>query len=185
MPEKNESYRHEAPQVERVIDHTRFWYRCAIRWIFWCRTTSMNGWKGFIIAVSMGVNTLSWLPMGAMPCNFNHFQNLFGRDAGFNDHLLNEPQVELERIYYFIGYRGKLAWKYDRTSDNVSSERIRKFPDYLVWVDSESTAWFRFHFITQGSVMSSKINCVCRNILVWGWMRAACCGQSLNLIWPS
>lgn len=76
----------------------------------------------------------------------------FGRDAVlpvFFDHLLSEPQAELERICRFIGYQGQPLWLHDLKPDNVSSERIRKFPGYKFLVESGPATWFRRHFIPQ------------------------------------
>jgi len=77
----------------------------------------------------------------------------FGRAAVlpvFFDRLLSEPQMELERICHFIGYQGKPVWIQDLKPDNVSSERIRKFPGYQFLVDSKLATWLRRHFIPQG-----------------------------------
>jgi Sulfotransferase family len=77
----------------------------------------------------------------------------FGRDAVlpvFFDRLLGEPQAELERICRFIGYRGQPVWMHDLKPDNVSSERIRRFPGYRLLVDSGPATWLRRNFIPQG-----------------------------------
>lgn len=77
----------------------------------------------------------------------------FGRDAVlpvFFDRLVCQPQAELERICRFIGYRGQPVWVQDMQPDNVSSERIRKFPLYSLLVDSAPATWLRRHFIPQG-----------------------------------
>lgn len=65
----------------------------------------------------------------------------------FFDHLLKEPQAELERICRFIGYQGTPLWKYDLKPDNVSSERIRKFPGYKYFVESNLATSLRRLFI--------------------------------------
>jgi len=78
--------------------------------------------------------------------------NVFGRAAVlpvFFDHLLREPQAELERICRFIGYQGKPVWINDLKPDNVSSERIRRFPGYQLLVESGPATWLRHHFIPQ------------------------------------
>lgn len=78
------------------------------------------------------------------------YLDTFGRDAVlpvFFDHLIREPQAELERVCKFIGYQGKPIWKQDIKPDNVSSERIRKFPGYQFLVDSGPATWLRRHFI--------------------------------------
>lgn len=77
---------------------------------------------------------------------------VFGRDAilpVFFDHLVREPQAELERVCRFIGYQGQPVWIQDMKPDNVSSERIRKFPGYAFLVDSSLATWLRRHFIPQ------------------------------------
>lgn len=76
----------------------------------------------------------------------------FGREAilpVFFDHLHAEPQAELERICRFIGYSGQPIWKHDLKPDNVSSERIRRFPGYRLLVDSGPATWLRRNFIPQ------------------------------------
>ena len=76
----------------------------------------------------------------------------FGRDAVlpvFFDHLLKEPQTELERICRFIGYQGQPVWVHDLKPDNVSSERIRRFPGYRLLVEFGPAVWLRRHFIPQ------------------------------------
>jgi Sulfotransferase family len=67
----------------------------------------------------------------------------------FFDHLLSEPQVELERICRFIGYQGQPVWKQDLKPDNVSSERIRRFPGHQLLVESGPATWLRRKFIPQ------------------------------------
>lgn len=76
----------------------------------------------------------------------------FGQDAVlpvFFDRLLREPQSELERICRHIGYSGQPAWAEDMKPDNVSSERIRKFPLYDLLVKSGPATWLRRRFIPQ------------------------------------
>lgn len=78
--------------------------------------------------------------------------NVFGMDAilpVFFDHLICEPQAELERICRFIGYQGQPVWVNDLKPDNVSSERIRKFPLYDFLIDSGPATWLRRNFIPQ------------------------------------
>ena len=77
----------------------------------------------------------------------------FGRDAVlpvFFNRLVCEPQAELERICKFIGYQGQPVWIEDMKPDNVSSERIRKFPGYELLVESAPATWLRRHLIPQG-----------------------------------
>ncbi len=77
----------------------------------------------------------------------------FGRSAVlpvFFDRLTCDPQAELERICHFIGYQGHPVWVQDLKPDNVSSERIRKFPFYRLLVESGPATWIRRNFIPQG-----------------------------------
>ena len=76
----------------------------------------------------------------------------FGRDAVlpvFFDRLLKEPQAELECICRFIGYQGQPVWVHDLKPDNVSSERIRRFPGYSLLVESGPAVWLRRNLIPQ------------------------------------
>ena len=90
----------------------------------------------------------------------------FGRDAVlpvFFDHLVREPQAELERICRFIGYQGQPVWVEDMKPDNVSSERIRKFPFYELLVKSGPATWLRRRFIPQALRDAVKIKLRMRN----------------------
>ena len=94
----------------------------------------------------------------------------FGRAAVlpvFFDRLLGQPQVELERICRFIGYQGHPVWRHDLKPDNVSSERIRKFPGYQLLVESTPATWLRRHFIPQGlrNIIKSKLRIQKRPVL--------------------
>ena len=76
----------------------------------------------------------------------------FGRTAVlpvFFDRLIREPQAELERICRFIGYSRQPFWNYDLKPDNVSRERVRKFPGYQLLVESGPATWLRRNFIPQ------------------------------------
>jgi hypothetical protein len=53
----------------------------------------------------------------------------------FLDRLLADPQGELNRICEFIGYNGKPRWLDESARDNVSAERVRKFPLYDLVVE--------------------------------------------------
>jgi len=63
----------------------------------------------------------------------------YGKDAilpVFFDRLKDFPQEELERVCRFIGYKGPVQWKTDLGPDNVSSQRVRRFPLYSLLVES-------------------------------------------------
>jgi hypothetical protein len=92
------------------------------------------------------------LAYGRYAMQLESYFETFGRDAVlpvFFDHLLKEPQAELERICRFIGYQGKPVWIHDLKPDNVSSERIRRFPGYGLLVESGPAVWLRRNFIPQ------------------------------------
>jgi len=61
----------------------------------------------------------------------------------FFDRLIAEPQPELERICRFIGYRSGPEWSADLPPDNISAERIRRFPLHGVLIDSTLATWVR------------------------------------------
>jgi len=89
---------------------------------------------------------------GSYAMQLEPYFEAFGRDAVlpvFFDRLLKEPQAELERICRFIGYQGQPVWIHDLKPDNVSSERIRRFPGYRLLVEFGPAAWLRRHLIPQ------------------------------------
>ncbi len=47
-----------------------------------------------------------------------------------------EPEAELRRIASFLGAEGDVKWRDDLDAQNVSAERIRKFPFYELIVDN-------------------------------------------------
>lgn len=63
--------------------------------------------------------------------------------------LKQEPQRELERIARFIGYQGPVGWEEGLGSQNVSAERIRRFPGYRFIVDSPPMAFLRRALVPQ------------------------------------
>lgn len=74
----------------------------------------------------------------------------FGRDAVlpvFFDHLVREPQAELERVCRFIGYQSTPVFAQEKKQSNVSSERIRRFPFYDLLVQSGFATWLRRTFV--------------------------------------
>lgn len=90
---------------------------------------------------------------GSYAMQLEPYLDAFGRDAVlpvFFDRLVRKPQAELERICRFIGYQGQPIWVEDMKPDNVSSERIRKFPGYTLLVESAPATWLRRHLIPQG-----------------------------------
>lgn len=77
----------------------------------------------------------------------------YGSDAilpVFFDHLIRNPQMELERICKFIGYSGEPLWINDCQPSNVSSERIRRFPLYKLVIETEVATWLRRKLVPKG-----------------------------------
>jgi hypothetical protein len=63
--------------------------------------------------------------------------------------IKQQPQRELERIARFIDYRGPVAWKDELGAQNVSTERLRRFPGYQLIVDSPPMAFLRRALVPQ------------------------------------
>jgi hypothetical protein len=61
----------------------------------------------------------------------------------FYSALKRDPQRQLERIATHIGYAAKAAWYEDLAAQNVSSDRIHRFPGYRLVVDSPPMAFLR------------------------------------------
>jgi len=59
------------------------------------------------------------------------------------------PDAELKRIAAFLGAEGDVAWKRDLDTQNVSSERIRKFPGYSLLVDNPVATFLRRTLVPQ------------------------------------
>lgn len=67
----------------------------------------------------------------------------------FMEGIKSDPSGVLDRVARFIGYEGEATWKDDVGAQNVSSQRIRKFPGYSMLVDSAPAAWVRRTFVPQ------------------------------------
>jgi len=61
----------------------------------------------------------------------------------FFDRLLADPQGELERVCRFIGHEDTVAWDEGSSRNNVSAERIRRFPLYGLLIDNPIAAGLR------------------------------------------
>jgi hypothetical protein len=61
----------------------------------------------------------------------------------FFDRLVQHSESELRRICSFIGYSGEPKWVGGHDFGNVSSQRLRRFPLYSLFVESKSTRWAR------------------------------------------
>jgi hypothetical protein len=68
----------------------------------------------------------------------------------FFDRIRKFPQQELERICKFIGYAGEPLWQRDLSPDNVSAERVRKFPLYDLLVESPIATALRQSLVPKG-----------------------------------
>lgn len=90
---------------------------------------------------------------GQYAMQLDPFFEAYGREAMlpvFFDRLIREPQAELERVCRFIGYPPPPQWARDLKPDNVSSERIRRFPLYGLVVGSPLATRLRHALIPQG-----------------------------------
>lgn len=67
----------------------------------------------------------------------------------FFEHMIAEPQAELERICRFIGYDGRPRWHIEEPANNVSHQRMResKWRDAIVW--NPVVTWARRTFVPQ------------------------------------
>ena len=63
--------------------------------------------------------------------------------------LRKNPDRELQRIARHIGYEGTLGWDDTLGAQNVSSERIRRFPGYELLVDSKPMEFLRRRWVPQ------------------------------------
>jgi hypothetical protein len=63
----------------------------------------------------------------------------FGKDRilpVFFERMTAAPDAELNRIADFVGAKSKVAWRSDLEAQNVSVERIRRFPGYSLIVEN-------------------------------------------------
>ncbi|HNR77007.1 MAG TPA: sulfotransferase [Parvularculaceae bacterium] len=63
--------------------------------------------------------------------------------------MTKEKDAELKRIAAFLGAEGDVAWKEDLEAQNVSAERIRKFPGYSLIVDNPVATFLRRTLVPQ------------------------------------
>jgi len=73
------------------------------------------------------------------------YLEVFGRDRVlpvFFEQMLANPELGLQTICRFIGYNGTPEW-FDLDVQNASSERIRRFPGYEVFVENPFLQWLR------------------------------------------
>ena len=74
----------------------------------------------------------------------------FGSEAVlpvFFEQLKNRPDFTLERVGEFIGCSHPLRWVADLSTDNESSQRIRKFPGYRWLVEARGMTVLRRHLV--------------------------------------
>ena len=63
--------------------------------------------------------------------------------------LKTNPQGLLERTGAFLGHAHAFVWRDDLGDQNVSAERLRRFPLYDLVVDHPLAAWLRRSFVPQ------------------------------------
>lgn len=76
----------------------------------------------------------------------------FGRERILTvifERMTAEPDAELNRITAFLGAKGGVAWKRDLEAQNVSAERIRKFPGYELIVGNPVATFLRRTLVPQ------------------------------------
>lgn len=76
----------------------------------------------------------------------------FGRDRFLIvqfEAMTKQPDPELKRIAKFLGAEGEVAWKDDLEAQNVSAERIRRFPGYSLIVDNPVATFLRRSLVPQ------------------------------------
>jgi Sulfotransferase domain len=67
----------------------------------------------------------------------------------FFDAVKSHPLRELEKIARFIGYKQPVTWHDELALQNVSNERIKRFPGYDLLVESEFMTFLRRNLIPQ------------------------------------
>lgn len=65
----------------------------------------------------------------------------------FYEQLIQQPQEQLARCAEFIGYPTPPVWQEDASRENVSSQRVRKFPGYNVLINNPILASLRRNLI--------------------------------------
>lgn len=60
-----------------------------------------------------------------------------------------EPDAELKRIARFLGATGAVEWRADQGAQNVSAERLRRFPGYRLLVDNPAATFLRRSLVPQ------------------------------------
>jgi hypothetical protein len=72
--------------------------------------------------------------------------------------MTKEPDAALKRIAAFLGAHGDVAWRADLDAQNVSANRIRKFPGYSLVVDNPVATFLRRKLVPQSVRDSVKAN---------------------------
>lgn len=76
----------------------------------------------------------------------------FGRDRILIvqfEAMTREPDAELKRVAAFLGAGDGAAWVADLEAQNVSAERIRRFPGYSLLVDNPAATFLRRRLVPQ------------------------------------
>ena len=61
----------------------------------------------------------------------------------FSEAIRHDPQKQLEKVAKFIGYESDVLWRSEEASQNVSKDRIRKFPGYQFLIESKVMSQLR------------------------------------------
>ena len=65
------------------------------------------------------------------------------------ERLKSEPDAELERVAAHIGHKGPVAWNTEQAAQNVSAQRIRKFPLYKLLIENPVATRLRRTLVPQ------------------------------------
>lgn len=90
------------------------------------------------------------------------WRTLFGEDRILRlalEDMQAKPQAVLDRVAAFLDRPGAFVWQEERARENVSSERIRKFPLYDLLVESAPASALRRSLIPQSfrDVVKSRL----------------------------
>lgn len=156
---KMPTYPHTVPRLGQALENTKFIYvmRHPIDRLV---SHYMHEWSQKVISCDIEKAIELYPELIEYSCYHRQLKpyfDKFGVDAVlpvFFDNLRINPQADLERICQFIGYNQNPVWK-DIPAENISNERIRKFPFYDLLVDSELATTLRRNFIPQS--MRNKV----------------------------
>ena len=81
----------------------------------------------------------------------------------FMEGIKESPQIQLEKVADFIGYKGEVNWQFDLEVQNISKDKIRAFPGYKLLIDIAPMEWVRRNFIPQFIRNAIKVRLMMRD----------------------